>query len=274
MLVLQLLKVDDAMAYDNELLNLAYARTGISPASLVYDLELSSFINLFFQEISRLGIHLNVYGGTPLNRGFFGEKQRLSLDLDLAMPSSRRLNADIINVRDVIKSIGYKEVRHKLLEEGFAAYVSRGESIIKIEMRKRELAAKTQYITLHPVLEYYGLATVATRVPSYEFEYLLASKLHAFARRMIYRDLYDSFMGLQVAKDTGKLVKYVKLLDKKRKTDAFSEIIGRIGSEDYAYKQSGDTVYEELVPLHYREDRKVMASFVMTKLKSIQKHRE
>lgn len=254
------------MAYDKDLLNFAYARTGISPLSLAFDLELGNFINLFFQEASRLRMHMNAYGGTPLNRGFFGERQRLSLDLDLATRGKGTFNIDMINVRDIIKSIGYKEVRSRLFEDSFVVHVSKGEGTIKVEMRKRELAAKTQLVTLHPLLEYYGLPSATTIVPTYEFEFLLASKLHALARRMIYRDLYDAFTGLQIVKDTGKLGRYIKTLDRKRKTDAAKEIIGRLRNSDYGDRQAEGTVYEQLVPLRYREDRKVMANFVMTKI--------
>ncbi|MDE1873754.1 MAG: nucleotidyl transferase AbiEii/AbiGii toxin family protein [Candidatus Micrarchaeota archaeon] len=259
------------MAYDSELLNLAYARTGIGTASLAYDLELTNFINSFFQEAGRRGVRLNLYGGTPLNRGFFAERQRLSLDLDIAIPKGGRFNFDIINLRDTIKEMGYREVRSKLLEESFVAHVSKGEATIKVELHRAEFAAKTQFIVLHPMLEYYGLPLLTTKVPSYEFEYLLASKLHALARRMIYRDVYDSFTGLQIVKDTGKLMRYVRSLDRERKTDAVGEITKRVAGEDYGYRQAEDTVYEQLVPLRYREDRGVMAEFIVAKLNEIAK---
>jgi predicted nucleotidyltransferase component of viral defense system len=57
-------------------------------------------------------------------------------------------------------------------------------------------------------------------VPSYSLELLLAKKTIAMLSRMVYKDIYDMWIGLQMMKETDRYAEYLKKLIRYEKTDA------------------------------------------------------
>ncbi len=113
---------------------------------------------------------------------------------------------------------------------------------------------KAVSLTLHSILEYVGIPVKTIQVNSYPFEYLLAYKLYALHKRMLYKDIYDSYIGLQMQPNRGKLLRYLGMFGKAKETSR--EIIDNIENEKY-YKADG-LGYEKLVQEKYKVPMKNM----------------
>ncbi len=247
--------------------------TGISMERISFDFYLTRFINNFFNRINTSMADVYLYGGTALNRGFFEKKQRLSIDLDIEVPK-KSFSKGIHDIKKALGNAGYTETESIKSKDTFAAYVhENGNEIpIRLEVRKQMLGIKKENINLHSLLEYYGVPTSVALAPSYPFEYLLAYKMNALAARMLYKDLYDVYTGLQMLKNKKEFTSYIDRIDRLKEVNIFDEIDDMVNSGIYRHIGESDKTYEGMVQQYYREDKEVMAKYIALSIKGLRKH--
>ncbi len=256
------------MEYDSETMGIVAAKMGIDIKSVEYDIAMTELMNGLFYETMKNDVEVYLYGGTALNRGYFGEAQRLSIDLDLETPA-QLFNANLINIKDILRELGYKiEVQRKIGEKHEAFYAVKSAKI-RIEMSKMDLEKpRVQSLKLYPPVSFYGLPIPYSIAQSYEFEHLLAGKVNALSRRTLYKDVYDTYHAIRILKNEKLFVKYVKEFEKRDETDIVEEALYKIGQK-LTLGTDADSFYRGLVPTALRESDTVMIETIKMRLKSI-----
>lgn len=256
------------MEYDNETIGRVAAKMGIDIKSIKYDIAMTELMNGLFYEMVKDGVEVYLYGGTALNRGYFGVAQRLSIDLDFETPA-RLFNTNLINIKDILKGLGYRIKTTTHIGENNAAFYAEKDMKIRIEMKKRdERKIKSQSLKLYPPVGFYGIPMTYSIAQSYEFEYLLAGKINALSRRTLYKDVYDTYQAFRILKDDKLLVRYIKGFEEKSKTCIIDEALHSL-TQNLKLNSAGDTFYKGLVPTAQRESNTVMIESIKMKLASI-----
>lgn len=247
---------------NNSEINLLVGTTGINDTYIKYDLELSNFISLFFSVIKDNNLDLILHGGTALNRGFFGEKQRLSVDIDLETKSNKKI---IIN--KIINALKNKGITSEVPANinGLIIAHTKNESRIRIEISERKFDVKTQKIDLIPLTNYLQFTSLITYdVISYPLEYLMARKLNALSRRLIYKDIYDTYIGLNIIKE-GPFKKYVKLIEKEYNFVEAAVYYLKKGT----FEKNDAFDYKFHTQLKYRKSEEFMTNEIVNKIEKI-----
>ena len=199
------------MAYDLDLDRLAL-ETGISSDRLSKNLATYGAMSTLFPMLEVSGCEVGLFGGTALNKIYFGKKQRLSYDLDIfARNADKALNA--------LEKAGAKRKYSGIMPANLKTPSIRleyGGIIIDLVEAKKggEEPAKRQ---AYDLLFYYGRLVPPVVVPSYSLEYLLAEKTVALLDRNELKDIYDTWIGIQLLKDAKKYLIYLKAVAKERK---------------------------------------------------------
>ena len=247
---------------NNNNINLLVGATGITDTYIKYDIELSNFISLFFSIIKDNDLGVILYGGTALNRGFFGEKQRLSVDLDLETNDNIRIVTDKLVMLLKSRNI-FSEIHSGV--NGLIITHAKNNVRIRIELSKKKFAVKAQKIDLIPLTNYLNFPSLITYgVMSYPLEYLMARKLSALSRRLIYKDLYDTYMGLNIIK--GNILKrYVKVIEKDYDIIEATLYYLKKGILDRTDRFD----YKNHIQLKYRKSEEFMANDISDKLEKL-----
>ena len=182
-------------------------RVGIAADRLRENLRTYQVMSKIFPALETAGKEVGLYGGTALNKIYFGIRQRLSYDLDIFC-------ASISGVRAVLESLGStraavrgprKSARGRLMLDGIA-----------IDMWQAKMPEKPVKLQAIDLLHYLGFLVPPMVVPSFSLEYLLANKTITMADRNELKDIYDTWMGLKLLKDRGKYRRYLRSISRER----------------------------------------------------------
>ncbi len=195
------------MQYSTDTNRLAM-KLGMQKEKLDKSIATYNAITAIFPLLESNGIKAGLFGGTALNKIYFGRAQRLSYDIDLHCYSYDKTidvlsrNGATLKYHGRIKGI----VSTKLLFGG-----------IELDLVKASgIQERPRPATLTDLLYYFGVPLIPVRVPSYSLEYLLAEKTVAMAERNELKDIYDTWIGLRLLKNKGKYLRYLKLAVKRR----------------------------------------------------------
>ncbi len=191
------------MPYNINFDRLAIA-TGIATDRLKAGLSTYDAMARLFPMLEVDGHEVALYGGTALNKVYFGKRQRLSYDLDIycysyesTLKSLRGYGA--VEVPSHTFSKGQKNSRFIFQNTRLDLWKAGG--------RRAERPAKR---VAHDLLEYFNVLVPPVAVPTYSMEYLLANKTLTMAARAEVKDIYDTWIGLQLPRDDSKYQRYIR----------------------------------------------------------------
>ncbi|MCL4391422.1 MAG: nucleotidyl transferase AbiEii/AbiGii toxin family protein [Candidatus Parvarchaeota archaeon] len=232
------------------------SRTGISTPRIKENLKTYDTMMELFPRLEAEKQLVGLYGGTAMNKIYYGKDQRLSYDIDLFC----------YNYPDTVKAIekmGGVMVIARYHERGRSKMRLKGINIDLWAVPKKTDEMPSKKI-LKDLLYYYGYLIPPLAVPSYSLEYLLASKTMAMADRNMLKDIYDLWRGLKLAVDLEKYKFYIKKIGKELDIDVFSYIPAQIAfmlkNTKYYEKESIDTTYQPPVTLMLNEVKAVLES--------------
>lgn len=191
--------------------------TGLGRDVITYHLDLSTLIDDFFSSAMEMGVHnIHMFGGTAINRAFFGKKQRFSIDIDVNYNGSAETGTK--EITEIIKRAGYKasdgewmNMRHTLKRLAISPASGRTANFIAdVHFVREDDHTPFENLSLHSITEFFGYPPTRSVVPSYKLEYLLSGKIFALKDRTTERDIYDTYMGLALPPDYKLLKKYIE----------------------------------------------------------------
>ena len=232
------------MRYDLSDMNL---KTGIDRSFLEKDIAILNALPKIFMVLRNNGISAALYGGTALNKIYYRERQRLSYDINL-------LCYDYEKTQDYFK----RNFKSEFLGKNRSFFDFEGVRVdispIKFNFEKpQEVEAKS-------LLSFFGYPLTSVVVPSYSLEYLLSLKILALVSRAQLKDIYDSWMGLNLIGDYKRLKSYLTKIERTEETDfmvLFDEILR---SKEYYAKGT------ESIEITQKTDTELMLKDIKTKL--------
>lgn len=262
--------MNDSRSMKDDILVLS-SRTGLSSMNIEKEWRLFEFIPVLFNKLEERGIKAVLYGGTALNKGYFGERQRFSKDIDIYL-SSRNFKNTCLTIERLLIGIGRYEVERIHLNNESAAWsikYGKGKTDdILIEARKSPCRLKPVKIELHSILEYSGASVMSILVPSLPLEWLLAGKIIALSRRAIGKDIYDVEMGLKLKPKKNEIKKIIRLITKQGPDKIIKNAIYWIEQIDVS-KQHDIIELQDSIPIAYRRDIKVVLSSLKYELNEL-----
>lgn len=249
---------------DERLIGAIAASMNLDPADIRYEVDMINFSSAFFDVLEGTSVKAYLFGGTALNKGFFKDKQRLSRDLDFEIEKSQAFKNTALKFESCVIKAGYPNFRVSENKRSYTIYVAIVESgsELKIDLVPQQNAIKPIQLTLHSILEYGGVPTKTVKIMSYPFEYLLAYKINALHRRMLYKDIYDSYTALQMPFNRSKLIRYMAMFGDPKML--FKDIIYNI--ENGEYDRRDELSYEKLVQEKYKTPLKNMLYDISSRL--------
>lgn len=181
------------------------SRTGISGEKLRKEIEVMEALQSLMLILTNEGEEFALYGGTALNKIYFGSKQRLSYDIDIesfSYTSTEKLLRKICGLAipfDKAARFTYKNVQ--------------------IDLTKAQMIEEPKLYLAKSLLNFFDYPIASVNVVSYSLEYLMARKTMALLSRMVNKDIYDAWMGFQSMKDKKKYKNYLDKLAVSEKTD-------------------------------------------------------
>ncbi len=197
---------------------------------------------------------VGLFGGTALNKIYFGKEQRLSYDIDIMAYSYDKTVGVLERGGATVKYAGAFPGREtkstKMLYKGIE---------LDILSVKRTLE-EPKKVLLTDLLFYYGQHMPQIAVHSYSIEYLMAEKLMAMGNRNELKDIYDSWLGTKLLKNKKQFSIYLK---KNAKTVGIEnackyldiQIEGMLANEAYYKKKNIEVVYQPDFKLMLRDIR-------------------
>ena len=174
-------------------------KTGLSAEKLWKEISV-------MDELQKLPSYLPnavVFGGTALNKVYFGDSQRLSYDIDIKCRNWQRCSQKLSKV-------------HKIFAKSKEIYGFETNSGIKIELSTSFYNFPIVEREAISLLYYYGYNLAKANIKTYELEVLLAEKIIAFARRGTAKDLFDIWMGINKKPDEKKLISAIEKIRKRQ----------------------------------------------------------
>lgn len=226
-------------------------KTGITQEKLQREVAnmvaLQELMALFTSE----GQKVALYGGTALNKIYFGKDQRLSYDLDIESFAFAKSMALLERVSDT-----------KVSHIKAARYVYKG---VIIDLTKARKAEEPGLRKVESLLGFFNYPMGSLLVPSYSLEFLLARKTAALLSRMVAKDIYDTWMGFKMLKDEKQYKSYMLKIAKA----GGMNLHYLIGQFSYFYK-SGDMKYApESIDVVRRVDFKIMIGDIASRLNGL-----
>ncbi|MBU6391203.1 MAG: nucleotidyl transferase AbiEii/AbiGii toxin family protein [Candidatus Micrarchaeota archaeon] len=189
-------------------------RTGINADRLRRNLETYQALAELFPLLEASRCKVGMFGGTAINKIYFGKAQRLSYDID-------------------IFAYDYQRTIKILKENGaFAKYSaavtwSRKVTATKMSFKDvildvvdaKNIAEQPAKMQAFDLLYYMGQLVPPVVVPSYSLEYLLAHKTLAMLDRHEMKDIYDMWFGIRLMKEKVAYYRELRKLAKQRKTE-------------------------------------------------------
>ena len=255
-----------------ENLSRAALASGLSFENMEKEFRLMDFMRRLFSELERRGSKAALFGGTALNKGYFLERQRFSKDLDIdgnekeiasALEAfSREFHITRLNLRPESPFENWR------LRYGPHPWE---ELLVDVGRRKPPPRAPLRKVEMHSLLEYHGYLVSPVPVPSYSLEFLLARKLVALNRRVMGKDMYDSYFGLKLNPDRAELAKWLRILVKSEFQEGLEEFIS---STIYWVKKADakSESFQELlssVPMPYRRSAAEMQNTIIFELEKL-----
>lgn len=183
------------MQYNFNLEELAIA-TGISANRLKDDISTYSAMSEIFPALEASGCETGLFGGTALNKIYFGKLQRLSYDLDIFAYSHAKTLSKLEEIGAKTEFTGSFPKR-----KGTASARMSYKGIILDVVDARLVKEKPIKLQAYGLLYYYGQLLPPISIPSYSIEYLLAEKTLALLDRNELKDIYDTYTGIMLLKD-------------------------------------------------------------------------
>ena len=203
------------MQFDFDFEELA-TRMGIGEDRLRKNLATYSAMSELFPLLETTGCQVGLFGGTALNKIYFGMRQRLSYDLDIFAYSYRKTLAALGEKGAQMKFEGAFPKRKGLVSARFEY-----NSIILDVVDAAGIAEKPLKLQAFDLLYYYNQLVPPVVVPSYALGYLLAEKTMALLDRNELKDIYDTWNGMKLLKDVKQ---YVRSLRKAAKARGIKDI--------------------------------------------------
>ena len=199
------------MRFDFDLDGLAL-ETGISSDRLSKNLATYGAMSTLFPLLEVAGCEVGLFGGTALNKIYFGKKQRLSYDLDIFADGMEK-------ARRVLEKVGAKKTYSGIMPANLKKPSIKMEyEGIRIDLvEAKEGKEKPKKMQAYDLLYYYKQPIPPVVVPSYSLEYLLAEKTVALLERNELKDIYDTWIGIQLLGDVKKYSGYLKDVARERK---------------------------------------------------------
>ncbi len=173
-------------------------KTGISPDKIGREIQVIEALHNIMILFGNAGQKFGLYGGTAMNKIYFGEKQRLSYDLDLETYAYE--NTKNILTRASAVAIPFPKA---------ARFVYKN---VQIDLTRATELEQPKLYTATSLIAFFNYPIAAVAVQSYSLEYLLARKTLALLSRVVDKDIYDSWVGFGILKDPEKYKKYLKKL--------------------------------------------------------------
>lgn len=218
-----------------------------------YD-AMSKLFPLLETEDQKVGL----YGGTALNKVHFGKKQRLSYDLDIFCYSYKAtLKVLEKNGATLVPSstLSAKAKNSRYLFNNIRLDLWEADKKPIEEPKKRQAT---------DLLYYFNYLISPLSVPTYSLEYLLASKTLTMAHRNELKDIYDTWIGLQLLKDEVEYRKYLKIICKK---DGIEDFKHYMRSQIYLMSKSIDYYKEKRIDVLYQPSTGAMLKDISAALK-------
>lgn len=254
---------------EDKIIGMIVASTNLDPEDIKYEIDMINFSSKLSNALKEKSVKVCLFGGTALNKGFFMDRQRLSRDLDFEVYKSQAFKSTALKFESCVIKAGYRNIRISENKNSYTIYVSIEETgnELKIDLVPQQNVIKPAQLTLHSILEYVGIPTKTVDIMSYPFEYLLAYKLDALHRRMLYKDIYDSYTALQMPLDIGKLVRYTAMFGNPKLIAR--NIIHNI--ETGKYDSKDELNYEKLVQEKYKTPLRNMLYEIRSRLSTYYK---
>lgn len=254
-----------------ENLSRAALASGLSFENMEKEFRLMDLMRRLFSKLEESGSKAALFGGTALNKGYFREKQRFSKDLDI--------DGEEDEIDEALKSFSkeFKITRMRLRPEApFESWRLRygpqpWEELLVDVGRKRPRKAPVIKVEMHSLLEYHGYLISPVSVPSYPLEFLLARKLVALNRRVMGKDMYDSYFGLKLNPRKEELVKWLRILAKSEYGESLEEFV----SSTVHWIRKADAKSEDFqellssVPMPYRRSAAEMQNTIIFELERL-----
>jgi predicted nucleotidyltransferase component of viral defense system len=234
------------MEYDLDRLSIT---TGISPSHLKDDLNTYSVMSFLFPKLEAKDQTFGLYGGTALNKIYFGKNQRLSYDIDLLCYDYKKIFQALKDFKAVLISSSQRIERAKFNLNG-----------VEIDLWgiKKETAIETpEKRELVDLLHYFGYLVPSILAPSYSIEYLIAEKTIALADRNMLKDIYDTWRGLKLLEDKNKYKKYINKISERDDISGFPYVLSQLEfmakNINYYKKETIDLIYQPDIELMLNE---------------------
>ena len=215
-------------------------QTGISSTRIKDDLATYSVMSELFPKLEISNQNIGLYGGTALNKIYFGKYQRLSYDIDLFSYNYKETFDFISKLGAVLVSKSNERERCK--------FRFKGVDIDIWGVKSKEILEMPEKRELFDLLYYLGYLIPPLAVPSYSLEYLMAEKTFALADRNMLKDIYDLWRGFKVLENKNRYKEYIKKIGKLNKIDLFSYAVNQIEfmlkNIKYYRKESIDILYQ------------------------------
>ncbi len=226
-------------------------KTGITQEKLQKEVAgmvaLQELAALFASERQKVAL----YGGTALNKIYFGKDQRISYDLDIESFAFERSISLMQRVCD-----------SKVSHIKAARFVYKG---VVVDLTKARRIEEPSLRRVESLLGFFNYPMGSLLVPSYSLELLLARKTTALLSRLVPKDVYDTWMGLKLLKGEKLYRSYVLKIAKAERMN-LQYLIGQL---KYFYK-SGDMRYEpESIDVIRTVNFKIMIGDVILRLYKI-----
>lgn len=256
-----------------ENLSIAALASGLSFENMEKEFRLMDFMRRFFSELEERGSKTALFGGTALNKGYFLETQRFSKDLDIDG------NEDEVEETLDVFSKEFKITRMKFnpkapFENWKIRYGPMPWEELLVDVSRKAFRAPINKVDMHSILEYHGYLVSPIRVPSYSLEILLARKLVALNRRIIGKDMYDSYFGFKLNPNNKELSKWLKLLVKSEFGGRLKEFVSSTvyWLNKMNMKKGEFQEFLSFVPAQYRRSTAEMRNTIIFELEKLVKH--
>jgi len=233
-------------------------KTNIATDRLQNNIKTYDAMAKLFPALETEGQKVGLYGGTALNKVYFGKKQRLSYDLDIFCYSYE-------TTLSVLKKHGATQVLAKMapmkIENTRFMFQDIRLDLWEVKGKPIEAPQKREATDL---LYYYNYLIPKIAIPTYSLEYLLAEKTIAMADRNELKDIYDTWTGLQILKDEAKYGRLLKLVSKKR---GISDYLHYLRIQTYVINKNLDYYKEKKIDVLYQPDVGAMMKDIGAALK-------
>lgn len=198
------------MPYDINIEDVAI-RTNIAADKIRESIKTYAVMAKLFPLLETKGLNVGLYGGTALNKVYFGKHQRLSYDLDIYCydyAKTMRL-LEGINAKRLESPVPGRLKPSRYLMEDIQLDISDAKGVLE----KPEKHEATDILT------YFNYLIPPVVVPTYSLEYLLANKTFAMAARNELKDIYDTWFGLKILKDYRKYNTFLNRIGKQNQIE-------------------------------------------------------